>query len=665
MSIYKKLTPSDVTRVPFNANKLQSFDSSSASSVGISLQTFQFNSSSLHSYSNNDTSSSIKYHQLDHLFYKNHRLDISNRFGDADYLSQNRSLYNKVNVISIPSNLYGNKIKQGSFYMTGSDYEIIDDSKGNLIISGTQLVSHSIDEREKVFDSGPIKGFKQYDINSSFYGKNYPNLPNYFSKNGVRDDSYYMNLLDYKNIDFEEKVIGPNLILNEDFADTSAWVMYPSVGTSTITGDKLVFANAQQFHYARQSGLSIGLNKTYRLTFTVSDLTEGSVSAVLVATSGESTTRPSRTTNGTYTEDVTMPGAGSSVTGGQHDALWFSPATPGTNSFKIDNVSLVETTTSPTTIFRKNSSISSSITSIHNETYNFNTDDDFTISTYIQPEDSNGHIIGKSTTQTTIQSPTYLTTNTTGSSQVFNVKSKNQFPFEVYVDSSQNLTFRRSDGTYTPTITTPIDTGSLSHVVCMKSGSQLSIHIDGVETVTGTDTTVKQTQNQANLYIGSKGEVSDFYSGSISNLMVFNQSRSQEQIKSLHTHPNGSPYIGNIFYSMGIATITNPKHQYIAQPGNGLFNVDFQSLHPVYENEYMCTVDSRDYNYTNNISTRKTKSDQSPLLANFATSSLFHPYVTTIGLYDEDNNLLVVGKLGQPVRMNDEADTTFVLRWDT
>jgi hypothetical protein len=530
MSIYKKLTPSDVTRVPFNANKLQSFDSSSASSVGISLQTFQFNSSSLHSYSNNDTSSSIKYHQLDHLFYKNHRLDISNRFGDADYLSQNRSLYNKVNVISIPSNLYGNKIKQGSFYMTGSGYEIIDDSKGNLIISGTQLVSHSIDEREKVFDLGPIKGFKQYDINSSFYGKNYPNLPNYFSKNGVRDDSYYMNLLDYKNIKFEP---------------------------------------------------------------------------------------------------LSTPTSGSSL------------------------------------IFRENSSFSSSITSIHNETYNFNTDDDFTLSAYIQPEDSNGHIIGKSTTKTIIKSPIIETTNTTGSSQAHNIKSKDQFPFEVYVDSSQNLTFRRSDGLNTPTITTPIDTGSLSHVVCMKSGSQLSIHIDGVETVTGTDTTIKQTQNQANLYVGSKGEVSDFYSGSISNLMIFNQSRSQEQIKSLHTHPNGSPYVGNIFYSIGIATITNPKHQYIAQPGNGLFNVDFKSLHPIYENEYMCTVDSQDYNYTNNISTRKTKSDQSPLLANFATSSLFHPYVTTIGLYDEDNNLLVVGKLGQPVRMNEEADTTFVLRWDT
>jgi len=41
------------------------------------------------------------------------------------------------------------------------------------------------------------------------------------------------------------------------------------------------------------------------------------------------------------------------------------------------------------------------------------------------------------------------------------------------------------------------------------------------------------------------------------------------------------------------------------------------------------------------------------------------PYVTTVGLYNDDNELLMVGKLGQPVRMSDETDTTFVIRYDT
>ena len=94
-------------------------------------------------------------------------------------------------------------------------------------------------------------------------------------------------------------------------------------------------------------------------------------------------------------------------------------------------------------------------------------------------------------------------------------------------------------------------------------------------------------------------------------------------------------------------------------------NVKFQGSHLIYEHEYQCTVDEHEFNDTLNISARKIKSNQSEDLANFATGSLFRPYVTTIGLYNEDNELLVVGKLGQPIRTSDETDTTFIVRWDT
>ena len=48
-----------------------------------------------------------------------------------------------------------------------------------------------------------------------------------------------------------------------------------------------------------------------------------------------------------------------------------------------------------------------------------------------------------------------------------------------------------------------------------------------------------------------------------------------------------------------------------------------------------------------------------------ATGSNFKPYITTIGLYDDNANLLLVGKLAQPVRASSETDTTFVIRYDT
>ena len=93
--------------------------------------------------------------------------------------------------------------------------------------------------------------------------------------------------------------------------------------------------------------------------------------------------------------------------------------------------------------------------------------------------------------------------------------------------------------------------------------------------------------------------------------------------------------------------------------------VKFKNVYPIYENEYMCTIKADGYNYTHNISARKTPTTQHPDLANFATGSNFKPYVTTVGLYNDNNELLVVGKLASPIKMSNETDTTLVLRWDT
>ena len=93
--------------------------------------------------------------------------------------------------------------------------------------------------------------------------------------------------------------------------------------------------------------------------------------------------------------------------------------------------------------------------------------------------------------------------------------------------------------------------------------------------------------------------------------------------------------------------------------------MQFQGSHLIFENEYQCTIDEHEFNTTTNISARKIKSKDSDELADFATGSLFKPYVTTIGLYNEDNELLVVGKLASPIKTSNETDTTFVVRWDT
>jgi len=48
----------------------------------------------------------------------------------------------------------------------------------------------------------------------------------------------------------------------------------------------------------------------------------------------------------------------------------------------------------------------------------------------------------------------------------------------------------------------------------------------------------------------------------------------------------------------------------------------------------------------------------------FTTHSEFRPYVTDIGLYNENSELLIHGKLAKPIRLSDDIETTFIVRFD-
>jgi len=87
----------------------------------------------------------------------------------------------------------------------------------------------------------------------------------------------------------------------------------------------------------------------------------------------------------------------------------------------------------------------------------------------------------------------------------------------------------------------------------------------------------------------------------------------------------------------------------------------FKNKYIVYENEIVCTVDAGEFNMSQNPT---ITIDNLGTLRDFATGSNFKPYVTTVGLYNEANELLLVGKFAQPIPMSDTTDTTFVIRYD-
>lgn len=106
------------------------------------------------------------------------------------------------------------------------------------------------------------------------------------------------------------------------------------------------------------------------------------------------------------------------------------------------------------------------------------------------------------------------------------------------------------------------------------------------------------------------------------------------------------------------------------------FNLSFQNEVVIYEQNVICHVKDNEFNASYNPTLLQSnlfsgsdflsQSLSSPLpeLKDFATASYFEPYVTTIGLYNEQNDLLAVAKFAQPIPLSQNTDMTFVVRYD-
>jgi hypothetical protein len=112
------------------------------------------------------------------------------------------------------------------------------------------------------------------------------------------------------------------------------------------------------------------------------------------------------------------------------------------------------------------------------------------------------------------------------------------------------------------------------------------------------------------------------------------------------------------------------------------YNLGLTSETTIYVNEVKCRVLENDFNYSQNPSVFKyrtviTGSQALPFyssstaiitdgtLIDNVTGSSFNPYVTTVGLFNESNELLVVGKLATPYPIPENTDITFIVRWDS
>jgi hypothetical protein len=120
---------------------------------------------------------------------------------------------------------------------------------------------------------------------------------------------------------------------------------------------------------------------------------------------------------------------------------------------------------------------------------------------------------------------------------------------------------------------------------------------------------------------------------------------------------------GNIIYSHGLAVITTSSfvsdiESFIT---SSTTTCSFSSSLTLFETLYKCTIRENEFSFSQNPSIISgSEGDIYP----YASSSYFEPYMTTVGLYNENQDLLAVAKLSQPLPSSRTTDTNIIIKLD-
>lgn len=263
-------------------------------------------------------------------------------------------------------------------------------------------------------------------------------------------------------------------------------------------------------------------------------------------------------------------------------------------------------------------------------------------------------------------------------SSSFKNESTNVYPYslQVYNQTSANsgkILFKASNGIGQIELTSSaaINSAVYTHIAVTKSGSLYSMYIGG-SSVTSGSVNLGLCANENALMFGAKNVLGhQGLSGSLDEIRIYEYAASPTEITYLwdeegqNTLGQGmyqTSTIGNIFYRRGIVTVSTPIPAFQNVMKNA-WTLKYRGTHTIFQYETLCRIRKGDFNLSMNPTARiHPKSDR--LIDDF-TGSLLKPYATTVGLYNDNHELMAVAKLGQPLKMRDDVDINIIVSWDS
>lgn len=145
---------------------------------------------------------------------------------------------------------------------------------------------------------------------------------------------------------------------------------------------------------------------------------------------------------------------------------------------------------------------------------------------------------------------------------------------------------------------------------------------------------------------------------------------------------SASNHKGNVFYDRGLVVLTEGI---VEDTTIDSFDMNYRSTMTIYENEIFLSVNENEFNVsqnpsaydgTNKIKLKTIQSSVEPTeFGGFGdydysssvdpTGSYLAPFITTIGIYDDELQMVAVAKLPKPIKSLPDYPLNFIVRFDT
>ena len=147
------------------------------------------------------------------------------------------------------------------------------------------------------------------------------------------------------------------------------------------------------------------------------------------------------------------------------------------------------------------------------------------------------------------------------------------------------------------------------------------------------------------------------------NLYATNATEFRDASVSISSSDN---YVGNLFYDIGVFTITETASfsstKDYSDVTSGNYSIRYQGSHEINTNEYVCELQPNEFNETQNVTIYKTNGNGK--FKDNLTSSYWPNYITEVGLYDDEGELVAISRLSKAIPKSTKIPMRFFVRMD-